>query len=80
MLSDRMKEYHNQLLRDGIIGVIQHTVMGGLVTEVAALEAELQVVRAMLGTAYHLRFVDDTSTHEEQMQFWTDVEEKIRDE
>lgn len=75
-LSDRMRDANVLLGRENYdpLQVLEWA------TEVAALEAELQVVRAMLDTAYHLRFVDDTSTHEEQMEFWTDVEEKIRDE
>jgi hypothetical protein len=42
------------------------------------LGGELRVLRAMLDTAYHLRFVDDTSTHEEQMEFWKDVEKALK--
>ncbi len=30
-----------------------------------------------LETAYHLRFVDDTNTHEEKMGFWSGVEKLI---
>ena len=44
------------------------------------LAGEWRVMKAMLDTAYHLRFVDDTSTREEQMEFWKDVEKVIKEE
>jgi hypothetical protein len=35
------------------------------------------VLLEALESAHHLRFIDDTSTHEEQMEFWTKVEQLI---
>ena len=46
----------------------------------ARLIAKAPELLEALDFAYHLRFVDDSNTHEEQMTYWKNVERLIGDE
>lgn len=45
--------------------------------KIVALEAQVARLTELLNTAFHLRFIDDTNTREEQMEFWIDVQEAL---